>query len=48
MLVPRLGPDALEALLVAPDRYYDHNWVWFGLALDRGLIEERTPPPPER
>jgi hypothetical protein len=47
VLVPRLDPTALDLLLTARDRYYDHNWVWFGLALDRGIIEARTPRPPE-
>lgn len=35
----------MRTLLAAPDRYYDHNWVWFGLALDSGLIAARTPEP---
>jgi hypothetical protein len=48
LLAPRLAPGALAALLEARDRYYDHNWVWFGIALDRGLIEARTPSPPTR
>jgi endo-1,4-beta-D-glucanase Y len=46
LLQPHLGADALSGVLAARDRYYDHNWVWFGLALDRGWIEGRTPEPP--
>ena len=46
ILEPHLDRSALAGLLAAEDRYYDHNWVWFGLALDRGLIEDRTPAPP--
>lgn len=38
-----LGPDALETLMRAGDRYYDANWVWFGLAAADGVIAERTP-----
>ncbi len=37
--------EGLLVLLEAPDRYYDHNWVWFGLALDSGMIRARTPDP---
>jgi hypothetical protein len=48
VLEPRLDAACLSLLLAAPDRYYDHNWVWFGLALDRGWIDERTSPPPVR
>ncbi len=39
-----LTREALAALTRARDRYYDRNWVWFGLALDGGMIERRTPP----
>ena len=46
LLEPRLDGPSLDALLRSGDRYYDQNWVWFGLALDRGLIEDRTPRPP--
>lgn len=37
----QMGSHALERLLNAPNRYYDQNWVWFGLALisDRCLLE---------
>lgn len=48
LLEPRLDAASLSLLLAAPDRYYDHNWVWFGLALDRGLLVERTPEAPGR
>ena len=34
---------SLEALAQAPDRYYDANWVWFGLAAADRVIEARTP-----
>jgi endo-1,4-beta-D-glucanase Y len=27
------------------DRYYDLNWIWFGLALSSGWIVQNTPPP---
>lgn len=46
LLDPRLDDSALDTLLRSNDRYYDQNWVWFGLALDRGLIQDRTPAPP--
>lgn len=46
VLDPGLERRALSNLLRAERRYYDHNWVWFGLALERGLIPARTPPLP--
>lgn len=40
----RLSPEAIaNGLFGESNRYYDHNWVWFGLAADGGLIAERTP-----
>jgi endo-1,4-beta-D-glucanase Y len=39
----RLSPGALAALQRRNDRYYDANWVWFGLALADGWIVPRTP-----
>ncbi|NNG15851.1 MAG: hypothetical protein HKM89_05160, partial [Gemmatimonadales bacterium] len=36
---------ALESLGAASDRYYDRNWVWFGIALDGGLLGDRTSSP---
>jgi len=39
----RLSPGALRPVLDRPDRYFDLNWVWFGLALSNDLIVERTP-----
>ncbi len=39
----RLSPEALRPVLDRPDRYFDLNWVWFGLALSGDLIVERTP-----
>lgn len=35
----------LHDLLTRPDRYWDQNWVWFGLAVDEGWLQARTPPP---
>lgn len=43
VLEPGLDERFLSDLLDAERRYYDHNWVWFGLALDTGLIPARTP-----
>jgi endo-1,4-beta-D-glucanase Y len=43
VLTPRLRGAPLDELVAAEDRYWDRNWVWFGLALDAGIIEERTP-----
>jgi len=28
-------------VLAASDRYYDLNWIWFGIAAEDGLIAER-------
>ena len=39
----RLSPEALRPVLDRRDRYFDLNWVWFGLALSGDLIVERTP-----
>lgn len=33
-----LSPAALTPLLRDPNRYYDNNWTWFGLAAWSGLI----------
>jgi len=41
----KLSPSALADLLEEPDRYYDQNWVWFGLAAADGLIRERSTRP---
>lgn len=44
----RKGPLATARLLKIAgqeDRYYDLNWVWLGLALSNGWIEQRTPRP---
>lgn len=38
-----LGTNNLLPILRKNDRYYDLNWIWFGLALADGLIPERTP-----
>ena len=39
----RLSPEVLRPVLDRPDRYFDLNWVWFGLALSGDLIINRTP-----
>lgn len=36
------GP-ALDSILTAQNRYFDANWMWFGLAAADGLIETATP-----
>ena len=41
----RLSPRALARLRRASDRYYDANWVWFGLASASGYVTAHTPPP---
>jgi endo-1,4-beta-D-glucanase Y len=43
----QLSPQYLREVMKLRDRYYDLNWIWFGLALADGLILERTPPPEE-
>jgi endo-1,4-beta-D-glucanase Y len=40
----RFSDDALTRLSAARNRYYDVNWVWFGLAAADGVITARTPP----
>jgi len=40
-----LANRALKSLEADGDRYYDRNWVWFGIALDSGILEERIPSP---
>lgn len=47
IMAERLSGPVLRELLGRADRYYDANWVWFGLALHDGLILERTPAPEE-
>ncbi len=42
----RLDGGSLEALVSQPDRYYDANWVWFGLAAADGWLADRIPRPP--
>jgi len=39
----RLDEASLDTLMRADDRYYDANWVWFGLAAVDGSIAARTP-----
>jgi len=43
----RLSRSTLDDLLPRPDRYYDANWVWFGLAAADGVLAARTPRPEE-
>jgi endoglucanase len=40
----QLSERALSMLRSSSDRYYDANWVWFGLAAADGVISDRTPP----
>src|SRR5262249_53733249 len=40
LLAGRFSPGALRRTLHAPDRYYDLNWIWFGLAAAEGMITE--------
>jgi endo-1,4-beta-D-glucanase Y len=35
----------LAHLLEQEDRYWDRNWVWFGLAAEAGIIRRETPAP---
>jgi endo-1,4-beta-D-glucanase Y len=42
----QLADTALARLARREDRYYDANWVWFGVALADGWIVPRTPPSP--
>lgn len=37
LLDGRLSQPSLRPILRAPDRYYDLNWVWFGLAVSEGF-----------
>ena len=39
-----LSAAAVRRLISSPNRYYDLNWVWFGLAAADGYIDARTPP----
>jgi endo-1,4-beta-D-glucanase Y len=40
-----INASTLAALAEKPKRYYDMNWVWFGLAADAGMIARRVPAP---
>jgi endo-1,4-beta-D-glucanase Y len=40
-----LDEQAMSRLLDAEDRYYDHNWVWFGLATEAGIVSATMPDP---
>lgn len=42
-----LGGERRASLLTRGDRYYDRNWVWFGLAASSGFLERRLPDPAE-
>lgn len=37
----KLAPERLSRLVSATDRYYDANWVWFGLAAADGYLSAR-------
>lgn len=39
-----LSAPVVWRLISSPDRYYDLNWVWFGLAAADGYIDRRMPP----
>jgi endoglucanase len=41
----RLSDDTLKDVMRRRDRYYDANWVWFGMALADGWLVRRTPAP---
>ena len=45
LLARQLSAHRVLRFLGDNDRYYDANWVWFGLAAAGGLLTERTPPP---
>lgn len=36
--------ERLQRLSAKTDRYYDRNWVWFGLAAASGWLRDRMPP----
>jgi endo-1,4-beta-D-glucanase Y len=37
--------DQLDRIALNPNRYYDSNWTWFGLAAELGFVRDQTPPP---
>jgi hypothetical protein len=39
-----LSGSVLDSILTARNRYFDANWMWFGLAAADGLIDAATPP----
>lgn len=43
LLENQLSPDRLLEVARQGNRYYDLNWIWFGLAAAAGVIQERTP-----
>ena len=45
ILNSELSMERIRPILNDPDRYYDLNWIWFGLAADNGLIKDMTPDP---
>jgi len=45
LLDHQLSPRSLESVTRLTDRYYDLNWIWFGIALTTGWITDHTPPP---
>jgi endo-1,4-beta-D-glucanase Y len=43
LLAGQLTRSKLDKMQKDRNRYYDLNWVWFGLAAESGLLKERTP-----
>jgi len=43
LLRNQLSREALTPILDDPDRYFDCNWTWFGLAVENGLALRNTP-----
>lgn len=41
----KLTPRQLDPIVRSRDRYYDLNWLWFGVAGAEGFLAERTPRP---
>jgi endo-1,4-beta-D-glucanase Y len=41
----RLSEEAVGRMMAARDRYYDANWVWFGIAATDGFLSERMTSP---
>lgn len=43
LLQDKLSRKAISAIEKNDQRYYDLNWIWFGMALDGGVIARETP-----